>query len=416
MPHPVSSQCYPPLIYRWAGADVEIRANGGSSCCTAAAASGKSGMLLALSRSGRADLSAAGAEGRTPLQVAVEGGHEAATCAVRRTLGEGSPDAASSAVEGGHKGAAGVVRTMLKGGGSLEATISAAEGLRLHSADGEVPMAEATDDDLSVLPNGSEGHLTGAPFPPPCGEERPRCDSGVEEGSAEVTVLIDASADHPGAGSFLVDGALTPSDLARLRALYATLEDEARETAQRHSQATEVGLQQQAEGTGEGPSAVGSETLVAPASITQQGHPRPVFSDAEAAGESARYGGVERRYFCDAEGWVRAILGRALERAGPLLGGPLMGSHAAVHHAAVHPAAVHPPAATAGTLLTEAHAAVPSAGAGASGALPYMRFLHYRAEGASMAPHVDLSKKAPGDQVGFSFSAAQVWGRGQVGS
>lgn len=30
-------------------------------------------------------------------------------------------------------------------------------------------------------------------------------------------------------------------------------------------------------------------------------------------------------------------------------------------------------------------------------ALPYLRFLHYRTPGSSMAPHVDLRKRAPGD-------------------
>ena len=351
MPPSVSSRT-DPHINRWAGADVEIRANGGSSCCTAAAATGKSGVLLALSRAGRADLSAAGAEGRTPLQVAVEGGHEEA---------------------------AGAVRRMLNGGGDLEAAIDAVEGLRLHSADA-IPAAVAADD-LPVLPNESERRHTGAPFPPLCGEECERC-SGSGGAAVDAAVLIDASADHPGAGSFLADGALTPSELARLRALYTTLEGEAEEAAQRRSQAAGAGQEQETEGVGEGSSAMGSETLVAPASITRLGHPRPVFSDAEAAGESARYGGVERRYFCDAEGWVRAILARALERASPLLGAPLTESNAAVHPAAERPTT-----------------ALPSAGAASAGALPFMRFLHYRAEGASMAPHVDLSKKAPGDQV-----------------
>ena len=344
-------------------------------------------MLLALPRAGRADLSAAGAEGRTPLQVAVEGGHEEAAGVVRRMLAEGSLEAVSSAVEGEQEAAArAVMRRMVKGGGSLEAASSAVEGLHLYCADEEVPAAVAAGD-LLVLPNELGGLHTSAPLPALCGEERLRCDGGVEDaGSAAVTVLIDASADHPGAGSFLIDGALTPSELARLRALYTTLEGEAEaveqlrvsrslggeaeEAAQRRSQATGEGLQQEAEGTGE-ISAMGSETRAAPASTTQQRNPR---SDAEAAGESARYGGVERRYFCDAEGWVRAILTRALERAGPLL-------------AESHPAAEGP------------SAAVPSTGAASSGALPFMRFLHYRDEGASMAPHVDLSKKAPGDQV-----------------
>jgi len=125
--------------------------------------------------------------------------------------------------------------------------------------------------------------------------------------------------DHPGAGSYTIDQGLTKADFQRLRSLWNSLAD---------------GLH-------------GDESS---AQVT--------FQDSEAASESMKYGGVERAYFCDAEGWVRKMIRTLLARAR-------------------------------------------STGVVVSGleALPYMRFLYYRSAGASMAPHVDLAKKTPGDKT-----------------
>ncbi|GAX78661.1 hypothetical protein CEUSTIGMA_g6099.t1 [Chlamydomonas eustigma] len=64
------------LLCSWAGADVELRANGGSSCCTVAAAAGRVCILHVLSTCGGADLGAPGAEGKTAWQYAHEMGHQ----------------------------------------------------------------------------------------------------------------------------------------------------------------------------------------------------------------------------------------------------------------------------------------------------------------------------------------------------
>jgi hypothetical protein len=88
------------------------------------------------------------------------------------------------------------------------------------------------------------------------------------------------------------------------------------------------------------------------------------FSDAEAAHDSGAYKGVERFYFCDAEGWLREVIQTSLCSA-----------------------------------AAQQQVCLPDSMLKAGAPLPYMRFLLYRAHGSSMAPHVDLSKKNPGDPL-----------------
>lgn len=109
-----------------------------------------------------------------------------------------------------------------------------------------------------------------------------------------LDVLIPQDSPHPGAGSFTVDGGLLADDEQRLFALFRQLVDEQLPR-------------------GDGADAGSSGGLVAMAGGGV------LVDDAEAAaerGESERTIGVERVYVCDAEGWIRRIVARAISSSG----------------------------------------------------------------------------------------------------
>eukprot|EP00798_Chlamydomonas_sp_ICE-L_P024372 gene24371-9981_t len=214
---------------------------------------------------------------------------------------------------------------------------------------------------------------------------------------ASVQYHIPRSAEHAGAGSFSVDGGLTSSELARLRQLWSCLD------AEQH-----------------GGSTMASES----------------FSDREAADAAALYGGVERTYVCDSEGWVRSLMVKLLDRA--LDAGLAAEDYGKASVFLVLVVFVVVVVVYGGVELTyvcdsedwvrslmvklldraldaglaaEDYGWVRSlmvklldraldAGLAAEDygeALPRLRFLHYSHPGASMAPHVDLAKREPGD-------------------
>ena len=330
-----------PLDYltRWAGADVEMRTNGGSSCCTTAASSGNARLLRLLCREGGADASASGSEGRSPYWHAVQGGHHQAMEALRELT---SPHVS-------------------------------------HHNSQLPPQSEIRQSELHDC------------------LEREASVCCCTSQAVKFRSLIEASSDHPGAGSFIVDGALTVSELDRLRGLWRALEvEKSRKRDNPHSHEHPGGSREEESGR-----------------ESEGNGPVMGFADAEAAGESLKYGGVERRYFCDAEGWVRAMLSRALLRAQEAasrhsvggsdkdvtrchvsLGGHCSDGTKSERHR-------DEAAAACGGMMGAITNNSNDGGDGvlAGGALPYMRFLHYCAEGSSMAPHVDLSKRAPGDKL-----------------
>ena len=336
-------------LTRWAGADVEIRANGGSSCCTVAATAGNVRLLRLLCREGGADASASGSEGRSPYWHAAQSGHHQAMEVIRELT---NPHVS-------------------------------------HHYPQLPPQSEMRH---------SEHHDR---------SERESSDCCCTSRVVRFRSLIEASSDHPGAGSFFVDGALTVLELDRLRSLWRDLEAEnSRKRGTPRSHEHPGGSRDEESGKEEGGRSREEERG------GEEGGPAMGFADAEAAGESLKYGGVERRYFCDAEGWVRAMLFRALSRAQEAasrhsvggsnkdvtrchvsLGGHCSNGTKSVGHR-------EEAAAACGGMMGAMTSNGNDGGDGVlvGGALPYMRFLHYCAEGSSMAPHVDLSKRAPGDK------------------
>jgi hypothetical protein len=125
-----------------------------------------------------------------------------------------------------------------------------------------------------------------------------------------LNILVPGESAHPGAGSYTVDGGLVPDDERRLFSLFHKLvEEQLLKNAHDSASSGDGGGDDVAGGGGGGGVSFS----------------RGIVDDEEAAaerGESERTTGVERVYVCDAEGWIRRIVTRAISSCGIQVGIP----------------------------------------------------------------------------------------------
>lgn len=388
------------LLSGWAAADTEVRAAGGSSALTAAAANGHARVVRALLQAGAVH-GRAGAEGRTAWRYAWEGAHEGVLQALRDAGVTGDGVAAARGAGGCLTAAAGgecegcercdgctTCKPPASSAAAAGASCTLTEGASCTAAG----VANCTDTSCAVAGgvNGQGCSAQAAETPAPGS-----CAPVAARGGActcthpHVGCLIPDDAPHPGAGSYTIDGCLTPAEMRRLRALWGSMPplpsegDEAPFVAPVRRRKTEkdgaggvaaaasVALDAKpgttaddpaaAQPLGNGEAAAGRVDQAAGAAGAEAGT-RAAAGRAEAEAEAGArgrqgyvYGGVQRFHFYDAEGWVRRLLARAVRR------GVAHGMAARV----------------------------------AGQTLPGMRFLRYERAGDAMAPHVDLSKPVP---------------------
>lgn len=408
------------LLSGWAAADTEVRAAGGSSALTAAAANGHARVVRALLQAG-AMHGRPGAEGRTAWRYAWEGAHEGVLQALRDAgvMGDGiaaARGAGGCLADAGAGECEGCERCDGCAACKPPASCATAAGASCTATQGASCTAAgvATCTDTSCAAAGGvsgQGCSAQAAETPAPGSGAP----GASKGGActctqpHVECLIPDDAPHPGAGSYTIDGCLTPAEMRRLRALWSSMPplpsegDEAPFVAPVRRRKTEregvggataigpvaldakagamAGRSAAAQPTGNGEAAAGqvdqaagavgakagtrAVTAAAGREETQavEAGTRAVTAAAGREGAEAGaggrqgsvYGGVQRFHFYDAEGWVRRLLARAVRR------GVAHGMAARV----------------------------------AGQTLPGMRFLRYERAGDAMAPHVDLSKPVP---------------------
>ena len=168
-------------------------------------------------------------------------------------------------------------------------------------------------------------------------------DISSDHGKCQVSVLIDPSVDHPGAGACIVDDAVSESQLEQLHRLWGSL------PASECEEADDDG------GAAESP----------PGSVRAKGGGGG--DSADGVGEKSDKSAYRpsRHYFCDAEGAVRAMLEGCVEAARAALG---VGSSS--------------------TSPIEGGASPPPP----SSVFQNIRFLHYERAGGVLPPHVDLCR------------------------
>jgi hypothetical protein len=189
--------------------------------------------------------------------------------------------------------------------GAVQLLLSAGADLLITSNGGSSCLDAAIAQEHHAVANliKSELGLEAEPLSPlPCSSV------GIEQPlHVSVEVLIPLSSSHPGAGAILIDNGITEAEMCQLESLFYRL-----------------------------------------------------GSGSQINTDSSQYYTceVERRHFCDSEGWVSSILRSILTRA-----------------RTIEPCS--PELSSLGDPL------------------PLMRFLHYSQPLSSMKPHVDLSKKVP---------------------
>ena len=166
-------------------------------------------------------------------------------------------------------------------------------------------------------------------------------DIGIDRGECRVSILIEPSLDHPGAGACIVDDAVSETQLDELCKLWESLP-----------------VSECSEMIGGGDAAMSHESGRRVGGGGGRGIDNDVSWDIAAYRPS-------RHYFCDADGAVRAMLEGCVEAARAALGLPVgLVESSSGGRASPSPSSV----------------------------FQHMRFLHYDRAGGILPPHVDLCR------------------------